>query len=113
MRSHRIQLVIKIRVTRFFGSAIIRSASDSVDNFDKLTFAGNLESLAEINRRPRYVFEQVDICDSAGPNECSIHASLALIGANVIGTLTRLKATRQYWPGLDDGHKDTPNRRSV
>ena len=50
----------------FIGSAlvrhIIRHTSDSVVNVDKLTYAGNLASLAECSASPRYAFEQVDIC---------------------------------------------------
>ncbi|WP_351090220.1 GDP-mannose 4,6-dehydratase, partial [Shewanella sp. S1-49-MNA-CIBAN-0167] len=44
---------------------IINSTQDSVINVDKLTYAGNLESLASIASSDRYVFEQVDICDRA------------------------------------------------
>src|SRR5574344_26682 len=61
---------MKILVTGgagFIGSAvvrhIIRGTSDSVVNVDKLTYAGNLESLADVADSPRYAFEQVDICD--------------------------------------------------
>ena len=53
----------------FIGSAvirhIIRHTRDSVINLDKLTYAGNLESLAEVSGSPRYTFEQVDICNRA------------------------------------------------
>ncbi|WP_127223351.1 NAD-dependent epimerase/dehydratase family protein, partial [Neisseria meningitidis] len=53
----------------FIGSAvvrhIIRNTQDSVVNVDKLTYAGNLESLTEVAGNPRYAFEQVDICDRA------------------------------------------------
>ncbi len=44
---------------------IIRHTSDSVVNVDKLTYAGNLASLAECSASPRYAFEQVDICHRA------------------------------------------------
>ena len=60
---------VKILVTGgagFIGSAVIRhiisSTTDSVVNVDKLTYAGNLESLAEVSQNSRYVFERVDIC---------------------------------------------------
>ena len=63
---------MKILVTGgagFIGSAVIRhlinDTGHSVVNLDKLTYAGNLESLASISDSPRYVFEQVDICDAA------------------------------------------------
>ncbi len=61
---------MKILVTGgagFIGSAVIRhiisNTSDSVVNVDKLTYAGNLESLAEVSQNSRYAFERVDICD--------------------------------------------------
>lgn len=53
----------------FIGSAVIRhiinNTNDSVVNIDKLTYAGNLESLASISESPNYIFAQADICDSA------------------------------------------------
>lgn len=62
---------MKILVTGgagFIGSAVIRNiiknTQDEVLNIDKLTYAGNLESLSEIDTDPRYQFAQVDICDS-------------------------------------------------
>ena len=52
----------------FIGSAVIRHIIDdtnhSVVNVDKLTYAGNLESLVSVENDARYVFEQVDICDA-------------------------------------------------
>jgi len=52
----------------FIGSAVIRhiinNTSHSVVNVDKLTYAGNLESLTSIENNARYTFEQVDICDA-------------------------------------------------
>ncbi|NOU14739.1 MAG: NAD-dependent epimerase/dehydratase family protein, partial [Methylococcaceae bacterium] len=54
----------------FIGSALIRhlisNTEHSVINVDKLTYAGNLESLNAIDRHPHYQFEQMDICDTAG-----------------------------------------------
>lgn len=53
----------------FIGSAVVRhiinDTNDSVINIDSLTYAGNLESLEEIDSNERYAFEQVDICDRA------------------------------------------------
>ena len=52
----------------FIGSAVVRhiieNTQDSVVNVDKLTYAGNLESLESVENNPRYTFEQVDICDA-------------------------------------------------
>jgi len=50
-----------------FGSAVVRHVIENTDhaviNIDKLTYAGKLESLAEVEAHPRCLFEQVDICD--------------------------------------------------
>ena len=52
----------------FIGSAVIRyiiqNTQNKVLNIDKLTYAGNLESLAEIEQSSRYYFNQIDICDA-------------------------------------------------
>ena len=52
----------------FIGSSVIRHIINNTDhiviNVDKLTYAGNLESLALIEDNARYTFEQVDICDA-------------------------------------------------
>lgn len=109
----------------FIGSAviryIIRHTADSVVNLDKLTYAGNLESLAETSSSERYVFEQVDICDRAAVERVlhehqpdavmhlaaeshvdrSIDGPAEFIQTNIVGTYTLLETTRQYWQGLD------------
>ena len=63
---------MKILVTGgagFIGSAVIRQiiehSQDSVINVDKLTYAGNLDSLVQVSSNSRYSFAQVDICDRA------------------------------------------------
>lgn len=119
---------MKILVTGgagFIGSAvvrhIIRGTSDSVVNVDKLTYAGNLDSLADVSNSPRYVFEQVDICDRGALERVfaehqpdavmhlaaeshvdrSIDGPAAFIETNIVGTYVLLEAARSYWNGLD------------
>lgn len=123
---------MKILVTGgagFIGSAvirhIIRSTGDSVVNLDKLTYAGNLESLAEASSSERYAFEQVDICNRAEVDRVfreqqpdavmhlaaeshvdrSIDGPAAFMETNIVGTYTLLDAARQYWQGLDELRK--------
>ena len=123
---------MKILVTGgagFIGSAVIRhiinNTSDSVINVDKLTYAGNLESLIEVDSNERYVFEQVDICNRSELDRVfaehkpdsvmhlaaeshvdrSITGPAAFIETNIVGTYTLLEATRKYWNKLEDGAK--------
>tara|TARA_R110002020_G_scaffold29239_1_gene92354 strand:+ start:21150 stop:22217 length:1068 start_codon:yes stop_codon:yes gene_type:complete len=115
----------------FIGSAVvrhvIRNTQDSVVNLDKLTYAGNLESLAGISADSRYVFEQVDICDRAALDRVfsehqpdavmhlaaeshvdrSIDGPAAFIETNIVGTYTLLESARQYWQQLDERRKAT------
>ena len=125
---------MKILVTGgagFIGSAVIRhiihKTADSVVNVDKLTYAGNLDSLVDISGSDRYAFEQVDICDRQELervfSECqpdavmhlaaeshvdrSIDGSAAFVETNIVGTYTLLEVTRSYWGGLDSARKDT------
>ena len=109
----------------FIGSAVIRhlinSTSDEVINIDKLTYAGNLESLVSVSDNQRYHFEQVDICNASRIAELfakykpdavmhlaaeshvdrSIDGPAAFIETNIIGTYTLLEAARKYWRTLD------------
>ena len=123
---------MKILVTGgagFIGSAVIRhiinNTSDSVINVDKLTYAGNLESLFEVDSNERYAFEQVDICNRSELDRVfveykpdavmhlaaeshvdrSITGPAAFIETNIIGTYTLLEATREYWNTLEKGAK--------
>ncbi|ODY15980.1 dTDP-glucose 4,6-dehydratase [Vibrio parahaemolyticus] len=123
---------MKILVTGgagFIGSAvvrhIIRDTQDSVVNLDKLTYAGNLESLVDVVDSDRYYFEQVDICDRTELDRVfsehqpdmvmhlaaeshvdrSIDGPAAFIETNVMGTYHLLEAARQYWSSLEEANK--------
>ena len=109
----------------FIGSAVIRhiiqNTNNQVLNIDKLTYAGNLESLKEIDQHSNYEFKQIDICDTEQiaaaidafqPNaimhlaaeshvDRSIDGPAAFIQTNIVGTYTLLEAARKYWMGLD------------
>jgi dTDP-glucose 4,6-dehydratase len=123
---------VKILVTGgagFIGSAVIRhiisNTNDAVVNVDKLTYAGNLESLAEVSQNARYMFERVDICDreqidrvlreqqpdaimhlaAESHVDRSISGPSEFIQTNIIGTYTLLEAARHYWSAQDDARK--------
>ncbi len=110
----------------FIGSAVIRHLIQQSDytviNLDKLTYAGNLESLKGVDSSPRYHFEQVDICDSPELRRVfeqyrpdivmhlaaeshvdrSIDGPAAFIQTNIVGTYTLLEAARNYWKNLPE-----------
>lgn len=119
---------MKILVTGgagFIGSTVIKhiilNTDDRVINVDKLTYAGNLESLTEIIHSPRYAFEQIDICDKEAlqyvfkkykPDalmhlaaeshvDRSIDGPSTFIQTNIIGTYTLLEVCRKYWLTLN------------
>jgi dTDP-glucose 4,6-dehydratase len=123
---------VKILVTGgagFIGSAVVRhiinNTQDSVVNVDKLTYAGNLESLSDVSESQRYFFEQADICDAAAmarifaehkPDavmhlaaeshvDRSITGPAAFIETNIVGTYVLLEAARAYWSALDQHAK--------
>ena len=118
---------MKILVTGgagFIGSAVVRyiinNTQNSVINVDKLTYAGNLESLLSVEKDERYTFEQVDICDRVELDRVfnkhqpdavmhlaaeshvdrSITGPSNFIQTNIVGTYTLLEATRSYWSEL-------------
>ncbi|EMP1643468.1 TPA: dTDP-glucose 4,6-dehydratase [Acinetobacter baumannii] len=120
---------MKILVTGgagFIGSAVIRNiiknTQDEVLNIDKLTYAGNRESLSEIDTNPRYHFQQVDICDGEQLTEIfkyfkpdavmhlaaeshvdrSIDGPAEFITTNIVGTYTLLEVARKYWLQLNE-----------
>ncbi|WLI77679.1 dTDP-glucose 4,6-dehydratase [Kosakonia sp. H02] len=123
---------MKILVTGgagFIGSAVVRhiinNSQDVVVNVDKLTYAGNLESLIDVSTNERYFFEHADICDAAQmarifaqhkPDavmhlaaeshvDRSITGPAAFIETNIVGTYVLLEAARAYWSALDDAGK--------
>ena len=113
----------------FIGSAVVRhiieNTPDSVVNVDKLTYAGNLESLESVENNSRYTFEQVDICDAKAlarvfeqhkPDavmhlaaeshvDRSIDGPAAFIETNIVGTYTLLEVARAYWNTLSNEGK--------
>ena len=110
----------------FIGSAVVRhiikNTQDEVLNIDKLTYAGNLESLVEVDQNLRYQFKQIDICDSEALTEAfnqfkpnlvmhlaaeshvdrSIDGPVEFITTNIVGTYTLLEVARKYWTNLTE-----------
>ncbi|MBV8411140.1 MAG: dTDP-glucose 4,6-dehydratase [Alphaproteobacteria bacterium] len=110
----------------FIGSAvvrhIIRDTDWTVANVDKLTYAGNLESLAEARHHPRHQHFKVDICNRAALAEIfasfrpdavlhlaaeshvdrSIDGASPFIKTNLVGTYELLEAALAYWRALDE-----------
>ena len=108
----------------FIGSALIRQLISETDftviNIDKLTYAGNLESLTDIDASPNYHFEQADICDAEAMDRIfsqyqpsammhlaaeshvdrSIDGPADFVQTNVVGTYILLEAARKYWKTL-------------
>ena len=114
----------------FIGSAVVRhiiqNTQDSVINLDKLTYAGNLESLTDVANSPRYAFEQVDICDRAELDRVftqhqpdavmhlaaeshvdrSIDSAGEFIQTNIVGTFNLLEAARAYWQQMSSEKRE-------
>lgn len=113
----------------FIGSAVVKqlitTTDASVINVDKLTYAGNLESLRAVQGHPRYLFEQVDICDikemvrvfgvykpdaimhlaAESHVDRSIEGPSEFIQTNIVGTSALLEVARNYWGELDEVRK--------
>jgi len=113
----------------FIGSALIRhlirSSDCEVVNLDKLTYAGNLTTLKEVENSPRYHFAQLDICDAEGvaklfaefqPDSImhlaaeshvdrSIDDPLCFVRTNVLGTANLLQCALTYWKTLPADRK--------
>ncbi|ATZ10143.1 dTDP-glucose 4,6-dehydratase [Erwinia amylovora] len=115
----------------FIGSAVVRhilsSSSDRVLVLDKLSYAGNLASLAPVADNPRFTFSKTDICDRAALDgaiaafqpqlimhlaaeshvDRSIDGPRAFVETNVVGTCMMLEAARHYWLSLPAPEKST------
>jgi dTDP-glucose 4,6-dehydratase len=114
----------------FIGSAVIRhiinNTNHYVVNVDKLTYAGNLESLVSVEGSDRYIFENVDICDAIEIRHVfaqyqpdivmhlaaeshvdrSIDTPGEFIQTNIVGTYILLDEARSYWSNLIGDKKD-------
>ena len=113
----------------FIGSALVRllvqNNSRFVVNVDALTYAGNLESLSEVEDSDNYCFEQVNICDMQALTRLfdkykpdavmhlaaeshvdrSIDGPAAFIDTNIVGTYNMLETARSYWNQLEEDRK--------
>lgn len=112
----------------FIGSAVVRALiadGEEVVNLDKLTYAGNLDSVASVAGNPRYKFVRLDICDRAGVEallaaekpdaimhlaaeshvDRSIDGPAAFVQTNLVGTSVLLETALAYWRGLDAARK--------
>jgi dTDP-glucose 4,6-dehydratase len=121
----RVNCIVVTGGAGFIGSAVVRHLVGRGDvdvvNVDKLTYAGNLESLAEVSDSPRYRFERVDIVDASRIRRLlaeirptaimhlaaeshvdrSIDGPSDFIQTNVVGTFTLLQEALHYWRSLD------------
>ncbi|MPL68872.1 dTDP-glucose 4,6-dehydratase 2 [bioreactor metagenome] len=113
----------------FIGSNFIHQVFKNQDaniiNLDKLTYAGNIDSLCDVQSNPRYTFILGDICDqdlverlfseyqptsivhfaAESHVDRSIDGPAAFIETNINGTFSLLEAVRKFWYSLDDGRK--------
>ena len=114
----------------FIGSALVRHLITNTDitivNIDKLTYAGNLDSLATVFDNPQHIFEQADICDAISIENLfakyqpdavihlaaeshvdrSIDGPSDFLQTNVVGTYTMLDASRKFWQNLNADSRD-------
>lgn len=111
----------------FIGSHLVRLMVNKypdyrIVNVDKLTYAGNLENLRDIEKASNYTFVKADICDEAAISRIfeehkinavihlaaeshvdrSISDPLAFVHTNVVGTVTLLNIARKFWKDLSD-----------
>jgi dTDP-glucose 4,6-dehydratase len=114
----------------FVGSALVRHLLAKTDhevlNLDKLTYAGNLASLAGVSGHPNYEFRRIDICDDAAVRAAfaefqpdivthlaaeshvdrSIDGPAAFVETNIVGTSVMLAEALAYWRGLERARRD-------
>ncbi len=114
----------------FIGGCFVRQwlaeENDTIVNLDKLTYAGNLDSLDPVAGNPRHVFVQGDICDTVLVEQLlaehrpraivnfaaeshvdrSIDGPAEFVQTNVVGTFTLLDAARKYWTTLAPRARD-------
>jgi dTDP-glucose 4,6-dehydratase len=115
----------------FIGSALIRHIINTTDNVvinvDKLTYAGNKESLEAIDQSGKYFFENVDICDASELQRIfhqyrpakvmhlaaeshvdrSIDGPGEFISTNIVGTYVLLEEARRYYNTMEDSQKSS------
>lgn len=109
--------VVRLFVNKYPGYRIV--------NLDKLTYAGNLANISDIERAPNYTFVKADICDYEKMREVfrnydidgvihlaaeshvdrSIKDPFTFAGTNVMGTLSLLQAAKEYWNGNYEGKR--------
>ena len=114
----------------FIGSALVRGLisekKHAVINYDKLSYAGNLDSLIGASEYPRYGFEQADICDAKelfrvfskyqptgimhlaaeSHVDRSIDGPTDFIDTNIVGTFNLLEAARHYYESLEEDKRE-------
>ena len=111
----------------FIGSHLVRRfvtryPNYQIVNVDKLTYAGNLANLQDVEKASNYVFSKTDICDyqaienvfeqydvtavihlaAESHVDRSISDPMAFVNTNVIGTVTLLNAAKKYWKNRDN-----------
>lgn len=115
----------------FIGSAVVRHLIENTEhevlNFDKLTYAGNLDNVKAVSSNPRYKFVQGDVCDrdllaktfnefkpdkimhlaAESHVDRSITGPSEFITTNIIGTYSMLEEVLKYYQGLDEVKKKT------
>ena len=114
----------------FIGSHVVRLFVNKYPNYeiiclDKLTYAGNLGNLSDVEMRTNYRFVRMDICDYEGVSRLireehvdgiihlaaeshvdrSIKDPFTFARTNVMGTLTLLQAAREYWESLPEKYE--------